>query len=257
MFRSGNLLFGRRQYVYTDGSGVFTLQGSIADHRAVAIDAFTLSAQHAVTSIASPLVAGSFPLGETAANQDVVFTNAAIVRGTVTTFSGAPAAGSNVNLYRADPYFSPLVAADGAGAFRFTGVPAGTLTITASRSVPRGTGISSVPAPVTVIGGTVMDVPIVLEPTGTLTGTVLTAAGAPVAQAYFYFFRDDNGVYRDGNADTSGHFASGDMPLGHYRIITSDPVNGVSIVGMFDIRVGGNDRHRIAACSRWRRCRCR
>lgn len=237
-FRSGNLFFGRRQFVYSDSSGAFTLQGSVPAHRAVAIEGYTLTAQHPVTSIGSPIVPGTFAAGDTQSVQDVVFTNAAIVRGTVTTFAGAPAGGGTVSLYRGNPYFSRSVNVDGTGAFRFVGVPAGTLTITAQRSVPRGTGISSTPAALTVAGGTVVDVPLVLEPTGTLNVTVLTAAGAAVGQAYVYFYRDDSNVYRDGNTDTSGHLSSLDMPLGHYRIVTSDPVNNVQVLQMFDIAAG-------------------
>jgi len=237
-FISANPLFARRQYVYTDGSGAFSLQGSIDRRRAVAIDAFTLFVQHSATSIDSPLVSGTFAAGETTATQDVVFSNAAIVRGVVSRFDGSVAPDGSVVLYRGDPYFNSSATIGSGGTYRLVGVPAGTFTVTAQRSHNQGTGVSSAPAEVTVTAGTVIDLAIALPPTGTLTGTIRTGAGAAVSGAYVRWYDQSFNFGRSAYTDTSGRFTSSEMPVGLYTVYSSDPSNGVQVSTTFEVRAG-------------------
>src|SRR5207244_2617366 len=77
-FHSNHPLFARTFPVTADGSGHFSFNGRINDLGSsvpIPVDTFTVQATHPQTGVRSPPAPGSFPMGQLAATQNIIFTN--------------------------------------------------------------------------------------------------------------------------------------------------------------------------------------
>ena len=102
-FQSNSLLFRHTYQTTTGADGTFVFASALTDFsssRAIPTEAFTLQGSHpvfgGVAAARPPAVTGNFAAGSQAAQQDVIYSNTGILRGTVR-FNGAPAAGAQVN----------------------------------------------------------------------------------------------------------------------------------------------------------------
>jgi len=109
---------------------------------------------------------------------------------------------------------STLTAAN--GAYSFTGVPAGTYTVSASLSgwLPNSTNVS-------VTSGATSTANIKLATSGRITGTVKTSSGAPVSGAKVTFA---GGVIANTTSvltNSSGAYGSNWIPVGDYKVMVT------------------------------------
>ncbi|MEN3340225.1 MAG: large repetitive protein, partial [Acidobacteriota bacterium] len=142
-FQSNDVLFGRTYQTMTAADGAFAFTSALTDggsSRAIPAEAFTLRAEHPTlgAQAAAPPATGQFVAGAQSAQQDIVFSNTGLSRGTVR-FNGVPVSGATVTaraqINGAAVSFTTQSVAS--GDYAFTLLPAGTFTFTAT-SVQQG-----------------------------------------------------------------------------------------------------------------------
>ena len=154
---------------------------------AVPVAPFTLIANHPVlgTTVASPAAAGQFADGASVTQQDVVFTNTGIARGTVT-LNGTPVNGANVSAqgkFGQTSFNLTTTSAAPNGSFVFPVTPAVQVTFAATVSLPAG-GTRTVSTVATFGAGTVADTPLAVDtiaPVVAITAPASTATIDPRA----------------------------------------------------------------------------
>jgi hypothetical protein len=226
--RSGNPLFARTSQLTTDG--IYTLQGVLTDDGtslAVPADSYQLFATHPLTGVAAPSTIASFDQGQLSAAKNIVFTNTGAVNGTISRAVGGAAAGATISISGTGLNGIKNVTSGLDGGFRFTGVPAGTLSLNASFPHPQGTALTTpAPVPVTIAAGAVTTSNLSIEPVGTVVGTVRNAAGQPTSGVTINFSRI--GFTRSTTTGADGRYELGDLRLGVSTISAVDPATGVS-----------------------------
>ncbi len=225
-FRSNSPFFGRTHVVSSDAIGSFTLGSSFDENGtsvAIPVAPYTLEAAHPVTGVPAPATTGEFAAGQTAAVRDLVFTNTGVVRGTVQRHTGAAVTGGSLRIAGGSPAIDVMLEIASDGGYLLTGVPAGTLTLTASIPHPQGTGLSGTATASTIAGQTAaVNVPI--EPTGTITGTVRTSTGALAVNVTVELAQ--TGFGRTTRTDAAGQYLFGDVPTGTFTVVARDPGTG-------------------------------
>jgi hypothetical protein len=227
-FHSNNLFYGRTLQATSTADGTYNFVSSFNNSGSsipVPIDAFTVQAIHPFTGIQSPATNGAFTSGQTTAEQDVTFTNTGVVRGFVFRHNGAAVNNGSVELFGASFNFTSINAD---GSYLLTGVPPGVFNLQAETSVPQGGTDLFGRNVVAVVAGQSSNANISIEPTGTVTGTILTAGGAAAANVAvslqgstsFGFFE------RDMRTDASGHFTFFDIPAGLFTLRAFEPNTG-------------------------------
>jgi Carboxypeptidase regulatory-like domain/Bacterial TSP3 repeat/Bacterial Ig-like domain (group 2) len=227
-FHSNNLFYGRTLQITSAADGTYNLASSFNNFGSsipVPLDAFTVQAFHPFTSVASPAATGAFAPAQTSAVQDVTFTNTGVVRGFVRRHTGTAVNNGSVELFGSSFNFTQI---NPDGSYVLTGVPPGVFNLQAETAVPQaGTDLfgSSV---VAVVAGQVSNADISIQPTGTVTGTILTASGVPAVNVAvslqgfttFGFFE------RDIRTDTNGQFTFFDIPAGLFTLRAFEPNTG-------------------------------
>ncbi len=227
-FRNASLIYGRNAAITTDGIGNFVFNN-------VPVDSFSLQATYNnFQSFKSPVVIGAFAPGATVATQNVVFSNDGVVRGTVRR-DGFPISGGFVQVFDSQffNFFGTYnIAAD--GSYLVPILVPGNYQIRASDPVPQGgTELFGI-AVSTVTAGQTTSADIVIQPTGTISGTVFTGGGAPAAGIQVNL----NGVERIGTSsigfgrsittNAAGQFTFQDVPVGIFTVSAFEPNTGVS-----------------------------
>ncbi|MGZ4843338.1 MAG: beta strand repeat-containing protein [Candidatus Angelobacter sp.] len=227
-FHSNNLFYARTLQVTSAADGTYILASSFNNSGSsipVPLDAFTVQAFHPFTGIASPAANGTFASGQTSAAQDVIFTNTGVVQGFVRRHTGAAVNNGSVELFGSSFNFTSIKAD---GSYVLTGVPPGVFNLQAETSVPQGGTDLFGSNVVAVVAGQVSNANISIQPTGTVTGTVLSASGVPEANVAvslqgfttFGFFE------RDLRTDANGQFTFFDIPAGLFTLKAFEPNTG-------------------------------
>ena len=240
-FRSANLLYSRQRTVTSDATGAFTVASQIQDFGQtllVPADSFTLQAVHPQTGVQSPSTPGSFPAGQTAATQNVVFSNTGVVRGVVRDHGIAVSRG-NVQLDTNFNFFAfgfNNIASD--GSYLLTGVAPGTYGLITEAPVAQGgTPLFGV-ATANVVAAQSTNADINLNPTGTVTGTVLTGTGAPAVGVNVQISGNMSlpvhngtiffGFSRSTTSDATGQFTFPSIPVGSFTVAAVEPTSGTA-----------------------------
>jgi len=217
IFQSANPFFGRQHQYSSSYEGTYSVAPQGVENWLVPLDSFTLVALHPDNNaLQSPGVSGSFAPSETTAVQDIVFSNLGLVGGTVHRRDGTVVTGGTVTISRLDPPVSISTSINGDGTFLFTGVPQGTLILSAGQ-----------PTPVLVTAGQLTTMDLLPAPTGTLDVTLRDAGGAPAPgrqvglNSYW-----SGGVSRSVTTDTSGHAVFTEVPEGTFNLNSYDSYTG-------------------------------
>jgi hypothetical protein len=242
-FQSANLLYSRLRTVTSDASGAFKFASSIQDFGQtllVPVDGFTLQAVHPQTGVQSPSTPGSFPAGQTTTAQNVIFTNTGVLRGTVRDHGIAVSSG-NVQLDTNFNFFAFFfnfnnIAAD--GSYVLTGIAPGTYGLIAEVPVVPGSTPLFGLATATVAAGQATNADINLNPTGTVTGTVLNGIGAPAAGVNVQLSGNMSLPVRNGTTfftfsrstttDANGQFTFPRIPVGSFTVTAVEPTSGTA-----------------------------
>jgi hypothetical protein len=227
-FHSNNLFYGRTLQVNSAGDGTYSFASSFdnfGNSFAIPLDAFTIQAIHPFTGIQSPFATGAFNAGQTSAVQDVTFTNTGVVHGFVRRHTGVAVNNGSVELFGGSFDF---VSINPDGSYVMTGIPPGVFNLQAETSVPQGGTDLFGRNIVAVIAGQASNADVLIQPTGTVTGTIRTPGGVPAANVAvslqgstsFGFFE------RDLRTDVNGQFTFFDIPTGLFSLIAFEPNTG-------------------------------
>ncbi len=174
-FHSNSLFYARTLQVNSAADGTYSFASSFDSNGnsfVIPLDAFTVQAIHPSNGIQSPLSTGGFTAPQTTAVQDVTFTNTGVVRGFVRRHTGVAVNNGSVELFGASFNFTSI---NPDGSYVMTGVPPGVFNLQAETSVPQGGTDLFGRNIVAVIAGQASNANVSIQPTGTVTGTILTA----------------------------------------------------------------------------------
>lgn len=225
-FHNGSLIFGRNSTVTSDSNGNFTFAN-------VPVDSFSLQGNYTFLGIQSPQVAGGFAPGTTATVQNVVFSNTGVVRGTVRR-NAFPINSGFVQVLTSQGFSffgSYNIAAD--GSYVVPVLVPGNYLVLASEPELQGTQLFGI-AGATVVAAQATATDIAIQPTGTVSGTVLTGGGAPAAGVQVQISGTERiGILNEGfgrstTTDASGNYTFTDVPVGNFTITAFEPNTGIA-----------------------------
>jgi 5-hydroxyisourate hydrolase-like protein (transthyretin family) len=241
-FKSDNLFYSRQQTVTSDGAGTFTLAANGTTNGSTVLipaDNFTLVATHPLTQVQSPVVTGSFPPGQTSISQNIVFSNTGQVAGTVRDAHGNPVSSGvvqfDIDFNFSDSFFNiNNVGSD--GSYFLTGALPDRYSVIAEVNVPQGgTPLLGI-ATTSIQAGATSNTDILLNPTGTVTGTVLNNNGTPAVNTnvqingtlsvQFIHGGIGYGFLRSTTTDINGQFSFPNMPVGSFTVSANEPISG-------------------------------
>ena len=229
-FQGSDLFYGSGLAAAADANGAFTFNNA-------PIGNFTLSAEEPEQQMIAPAASGQFASGATAATQDVIYSNAAVVKGTIvapteTTYTGAVASLLENNNYDflwstnigTQPNFTLPVVPPGTAA-----EPAGNFSIGVQANAPGNNGVSFFQTqPINPKAGDVVSLAFNLPDTGSLTGTFTNASGAAIANTYVYVSVPGNQSYTGYSpTDSNGKFQFSELAVGTYTLTGTDPATGL------------------------------
>ncbi|MFL6388274.1 MAG: carboxypeptidase regulatory-like domain-containing protein [Terriglobales bacterium] len=227
-FHSNSLFYARTLQVNSAADGTYSFATSFdinGNSFVIPLEAFTVQAIHPSNGIQSPLSTGGFTAPQTTAVQDVTFTNTGVVRGFVRRHTGVAVNNGSVELFGASFNFTSI---NPDGSYVMTGVPPGVFNLQAETSVPQGGTDLFGRSIVAVVAGQASNANVSIQPTGTVTGTILTAHGVPApnvavsvqGSTSFGFFE------RDLRTDANGQFTFFDIPTGLLTLRAFEPNTG-------------------------------
>ena len=242
-FSSTNVFFGRNYHTRVNATGAFSLgpAGDLVQSLTavnIPLEGFTADVRHPVTQIVSPTVAGAFPEGASTAAIDVVFSNAGLVRGIVRRHTGTVVAGAVITA-RSGAFTATYPEVSGNdGGYLARSLPPGPATITAALRHPQTTFSRQVAgavfsltgtAAVNVTAGATETAELRIQPTGALTGGVMTALNAPAINILVRLLAvdpNDSTINLETRTDSSGVYRFNDVPPGSYAVQTVEPATG-------------------------------
>lgn len=250
-FKSDNIYFSRTytDSLYNTGSFEFIpdMEGNPAYTPILGIppDSFTVWDRVAPGGgkdyVYSPEFSGDFQEGQTTVNQDIVFTNTGILRGTVRQATGAVVSDADVEAgmtpYLADDVTKP----DGSYLIAFL-LP-GDYTVTAEETHNQGYPNSTTTV-AAITEGLTAQLDITMPPLGDISGVVTGPDGSAVYNALVEL-RETEGDHfkRQTRTDTGGQYTLTDVPVGTYTLTVYDPDTN----GPFTITVTVNAEEILAA----------
>jgi hypothetical protein len=218
-----------REAYYSDASGTFQLTSQLSmtsgSNVAIPIAPFTLTARYNGTGVYSAPTAGAFADGQNTAIQNVVFTTTSTVTGYLRRHTGAAVASGWLSI-RLVTNESTLYSTqtDGAGQFTFRGLAPGTWRLEAT--LPGGQWLTAT-ATLTTLGGQVDAQDLVFPPSGTIQGTLYTAAGPVAPYGSVYIKRPSDGSYYAASV-SQGAYTFQNVPAGSYTLYSVDSRTGAS-----------------------------
>lgn len=227
-FRSTDPVLARIRRATADALGNFSFAGGVG--HPVPVTGYSLSAVHTINQFTtSPAVTGGFTGQSTV--QDVVFTNTGILTGTVVRHTGVPVAGAQVEV--ASNYAFATTGAN--GRYSFGGVFTGTVTLRGQLQHPQGTALKIVPQTLSLAPGQVRDDVLSVEPTGTVSGTLLDANDN--AQVNRSVTLTATSFSRFTTTDSAGRFTFTDVPVGTFTLTSNDPNSGFPVTQQVGVTV--------------------
>jgi hypothetical protein len=235
--QSEHLLFPATQRAFSAADGRFTIAGVLNDNGtsvAVPLAGFTLNTVHPSTQFAAPLVTGGFASGASAAERNIIFDNAGALRGTVRRHDGTAVTSGSVSIAGGTPATNISVTVAGNATYRAGGLPPGDYALTAAIDNNRGTGLRGTAA-ATVAAGPATETDIIIEPTGTLGGTVKRSSTQVAANVTVKVTRA--GFTRQMQTDSGGGFLFPDMPVGTFTLTATEPITEIQTSAQVTIAV--------------------
>lgn len=220
-FQSGNLIFERNATANSIANGQFTFSN-------IPVDAFSLKASF--NNLQSPVVLGSFSPGQTTASQDIIFSNAGLVRGAVRRHTGVAVTSGTVQVFGGNFFnFFGNFPIQPDGSYVVPVLAPGIYSLRAIVDVPQGgTSLFGV-ASVAVAAGQASTVNLTLQSTGAVSGTVITGSGAPAGNVFVQISGSESvgpfffGFFRSTQTDAGGHFNFFDIPVGSFTVNAFEP----------------------------------
>ncbi len=234
-FQGSDLFFGSGLAAGGDGNGAFTFNSAPVGN-------FTVKAIEPLLHFVSPYARGQFASGATTATQDVIFSNAAVVKGTVvapseTLYTSAVAYLNENNGQTgvwqtnvgAQSTFTLPVVPPGS-----TAVPAGSYSILYQAYTPGNSGVGgnggalAVSQPINPNAGDVVNLTFNLPDTGELIGAFTNASGIAITNNYVYVsVAGQTSYYTYAETDMNGNFQFTELPVGTYTLTGTDPATGL------------------------------
>lgn len=241
MFQGSDPIYGSGLVVTADTSGAYSMS-------AVPVGSFTMTAQEPLGRFISPAENGSFASGATSTTQDVIFSNAALVNGTInvpneTTFTGATVTllqnnGENDvwqdNIGTSTSFTLPVVPP---GSFA---QPADTFSIDLDARAPGNNSVSfNSSQAVDPKAGDIVNLTFNLPDTGSLSGNFKNASGAAIPNVFVYIApAGQSGYAGDAQTDANGNFQFAELAVGNYTLTGTDPVSGLVATASLTITAG-------------------
>ncbi|WP_133822062.1 carboxypeptidase-like regulatory domain-containing protein, partial [Tahibacter aquaticus] len=250
-FRSKHPLFARARSTTSDAQGAFEFRSRLdgsSNNAVVPIHAFDLVARHPNAGTSTATTPGDFVPTQTQTTQDLVFVGSGDLRGLVKRHNQATVGGAVLRLCTLDdrnrcnegqsaPINSTVSAEDGSYAL-LANVPRNYFVF-ADQPHPQGSPLFG-RGQGTVVAGRVTVVPVAMEPTGSVIGTVRSADGTPVVNARVVLFIDGTPPrVREALSDTSGDYGLFDVPLGEHRITATDAISQATAEAMVTVTTDG------------------
>ncbi|HXG48854.1 MAG TPA: carboxypeptidase regulatory-like domain-containing protein, partial [Methylomirabilota bacterium] len=158
------------------------------------------------------------------AQSDVIFNNTGGIAGTVRRPDGTPV-GAACSIRISAPSLSVFFSSAADGTFVMNGLLPGNYTVTAFLNDPTGTPLTGTTNTAVAVGqATVQDV--VLEPSGALEGTVVSASGAPANNVFLQLF--NSGFSRSVQTDANGRYLFTNVRTGLFTLRVTEPGSQVS-----------------------------
>jgi hypothetical protein len=248
-WQSSDPLYARTRLTTSDANGNYDIASQFNDFGssvAVPIAGFTVQATDPTTGVQSPNVAGSFTPGNTAAQQNIVFTNSGVLAGTVRRASGDVVSAGTVQISGGglqQPLNVSIAAND---IYKVAELPSGQYVLMASIPNAQGaanTGIATVP----LVQGQDATADITLQPTGGVTGTVFSASNAPVTELLVQL-HGSAGDYQT-VTDTAGNFAFFEIPVGAATLQAFDSNTSTAASGIVTVVAGQNANQNLTLSS--------
>jgi len=229
---SGDLIFGKVVSGTTDSNGLYSVTG-------VPIEGYNVAVVHPVTATLSPSFSGNFASGAPSAQTNVVFSNTGQVQGVFVGADGVtPIVGANINLQNTNNNtLAQGVMTGSDGKFSISGVLQGSYTV--AGVIPEatlnftGTQVQAT-APVEVLNTQTTNVTLELAPTGTVSGTITGATGAPEAASVTLANTKQN-FSRSSTSNSSGVYLFPYIPPGSYSVTAYDPATGAPVTATANV----------------------
>jgi len=226
-FQSTDLLYGGGAAATADVNGNYSISTLTAS-------TYQASAVDPSTSANSPTVTGTVPQAATSQNQNIIFTNTGILKGTVqSTGAGTFTGGQSILYYPCsnNSYYcnSTSTAFNSSGAFQFLTALAGNDGISATVTTPQGgtinlpsNGIFGVNIPAQQTTYFAFTVPA----TGNITGTLRNADGTVATGVAVVIGGQTTGFGESVTTDVNGNFTFTSIPVDTYSVSATDPLTG-------------------------------
>jgi hypothetical protein len=243
--KSTHPLFGRTWLSSTDLNGKYSVIGQINDTgNSVSIPVgvpVTISSTHPQTQILSSALTAAFPDAATSITQNVVFPTGQIA-GNIISPADYPVTGGNhyVQVTRNGNSVAGTFYVKPDGSYVVSGVIAGTYQVRLTAYHPQGTSLKGVVDNVLVNVGSMTTLNIPVEPTGSVSGVLKTAAGAPVSNQQVTLTSTSGTIYRYAYPDAQGQYSFTAVPIGSYILSTVDSRNGATVTSALSVSQGQN-----------------
>ena len=224
-YKSSDAIFGRTVKVTADAGGHFTFASKLsadATQIVIPIEDFTVSARHAQTSVTSPSFAGAFAVGEPVAARDVAFSNTGWISGRVRRQNGQTLTNGTVRATLGPGLASPIVALAADGSFQIVGVPDGSTPLLATINHAQGSALTATATAAAHAGQKIIQ-DLTIPATGTASGIVRTAAGAPLSGVTVNVVVPSTAFTRATVTDATGRYTLTDLPIGDYTATAIEP----------------------------------
>lgn len=253
-FRSKHPLFARARSTSSNTQGAFEFRSRLdgsSGNAVIPVHAFDLVAHHPNSGTSTATTPGDFAPAQTRATQDLVFVGSGDLRGLVRRHNQATVGGAGLRLCTIDdrnrcndgqtaPVSATVSAEDGSFAM-LANVPRNYFVF-ADQSHPQGSALWG-RGQGTVVPGGVTVVPVTMEATGSVAGTVRSAGGTPVVNARVLLFIDSVPPrVRETHSDTAGDYRLFDVPLGEHHISATDAISQATAEATASVLVDAETR---------------
>ena len=180
---------------------------------------------HPMTGVQSPLYTPRFAAGTSTLTQDIVFPTG-ILTGTVVGAADFGVTSGTLSLPAANGVRAGYVFVRSDGSYTYPGLAGGTYTLNASVPHPQGSGLIGSRADAVATVGQVTVTDVILQATGAINGTVITANGEASANSTVRI--TSGNFYRQTASDSLGRYALTAVPVGTYSLTVRDGHSGAT-----------------------------
>ena len=228
-FKSLQEFYGRDFYTQADVNGQFSFTGMLNGNGSstpLPLYSFNVDATHPMTGAVTPPSEANFAANSSTVTQNLIFIGTGNLRGQVQRPGGTVGANAHVTLTDLNNVqHSYQTFTDGEGNFVYTGVGPSDYVVNVSipqpQQIPSCCGIEG-QTNLTVVAGLTTVQNVVVETVGTITGTVYSASGTPIAGAVLNLTDSLGRSARQTSSDSGGNYTFTDVKLGATTISAVD-----------------------------------